>query len=234
MLLIVREGGIDDRLVRQLGGRLSATRAWRSSSPGANEIARYSRITQGVGVSQVPALVVVRPRRLSGIGARRHSVSYGFRNSQAVVQAVHDALYSGKDNLPTARGEAVPMRELPDYLRPLPGPNEGSGQRREAAAPEHPQPEDSGTPGLIRADAAAGHSGGFITDAIVDLGYATREQVDAGDHRSPATAGRRPEEILHRAGGDRRRAALPSDRRALRARLRRPRRSSTSTWAPRT
>ena len=26
----------------------------------------------------------------------------------------------------TARGERVPMRELPDYLRPLPGPNEGS------------------------------------------------------------------------------------------------------------
>ena len=27
-------------------------------------------------------------------------VSYGFRDSQGVVQAVHDAVYSGKDNLP--------------------------------------------------------------------------------------------------------------------------------------
>jgi hypothetical protein len=50
-------------------------------------------------VSQVPALVVVRPRRLSG-SVPQAQLSYGFRNSQAVVQAVHDALYSGKDNLP--------------------------------------------------------------------------------------------------------------------------------------
>jgi hypothetical protein len=27
-------------------------------------------------------------------------VSYGYRNSQSVVQAVHDALYTGRDNLP--------------------------------------------------------------------------------------------------------------------------------------
>jgi hypothetical protein len=98
VLLVVREGGVDDRLVRQSVDALS--------DPGtavfvtrANRIARYSRITQGVGVSQVPALVIVRPRRLSG-SVPQAQVSYGFRNSQAVVQAVHDALYSGKDNLP--------------------------------------------------------------------------------------------------------------------------------------
>jgi hypothetical protein len=27
-------------------------------------------------------------------------VDYGFRDAQGVVQAVHDAVYSGKDNLP--------------------------------------------------------------------------------------------------------------------------------------
>ena len=27
-------------------------------------------------------------------------MSYGFRNSQSVVQAVKDALYKGRDNLP--------------------------------------------------------------------------------------------------------------------------------------
>ena len=98
VLLIVREGGVDDRLVRQSVEALS--------DPGtavfvtrANGIARYSRITRGVGVSQVPALVIVRPRRLSG-SVPQAQLSYGFRNSQAVVQAVHDALYSGKDNLP--------------------------------------------------------------------------------------------------------------------------------------
>src|SRR6266513_1240322 len=42
---------------------------------------------------------VVRPRRISG-SVPEAQVSYGFRNSQSVVQAVHDALYTGHDNLP--------------------------------------------------------------------------------------------------------------------------------------
>jgi hypothetical protein len=98
VLLIARGGATDDRLVR------SSVRAL--SEPGvsvfvarAGKVARYSRITQGVGVNRVPALVVVRPKRLSG-GTPRATVSYGFRDSQSVVQAVRDALYSGKDNLP--------------------------------------------------------------------------------------------------------------------------------------
>jgi hypothetical protein len=98
VLLIVRGGATDDRLVRQSVQALS--------EPGvavfvarAKDIARYSRITQGVGVSQVPALVVVRPRRVSG-SVPQAEVSYGFRNSQSVVQAVHDALYTGRDDLP--------------------------------------------------------------------------------------------------------------------------------------
>jgi hypothetical protein len=98
VLLVARQGGIDDRLVRSSVRSLSA--------PGvtvfvtrANKVARYSRITQGVGVSQAPALVVVRPKRVSG-SAPEAQVAYGFRDAQGVVQAVHDAVYSGKDNLP--------------------------------------------------------------------------------------------------------------------------------------
>jgi hypothetical protein len=98
VLLVVRQGGIDDRLVRNSVSSLS--------EPGvsvfvtkANQVARYSRITQGVGVSQAPALVVVRPKRVSG-SVPEAQVSYGFRDSQGVVQAVHDAVYDGKDNLP--------------------------------------------------------------------------------------------------------------------------------------
>ncbi|MGA6946301.1 MAG: ATPase, T2SS/T4P/T4SS family, partial [Solirubrobacterales bacterium] len=58
--------------------------------------------------------------------------------------------------------------------------------------------ESSGTPGLIP-PMRRGHSGGFITDAIVDLGYATREQVDQAITQSRA-AGRRPEELLTEQG----------------------------------
>lgn len=98
-LLVVRPAGIDDRLVRGSVESLSARPGVAVFVVRADRIARYSRITQGVGVNRVPALVVVRPKRLSG-SVPEAQVSYGFRNSQSVVQAVQDALYSGKDDLP--------------------------------------------------------------------------------------------------------------------------------------
>jgi hypothetical protein len=99
VLLVVRQGGIDDRLVRGSVRSLSSHPGVSVFVTRANKVARYSRITQGVGVSQAPALVVVRPKRVSG-SVPEAQVSYGFRDSQGVVQAVHDAVYSGKDNLP--------------------------------------------------------------------------------------------------------------------------------------
>lgn len=99
VLLVARDGGIDDRLVRESVEGLSGDSGVAVFVVRASHIARYSRITQGVGVSQVPALVVIRPKRLSG-SVPQGQVTYGFRNSQSVVQQVHDALYNGKDNLP--------------------------------------------------------------------------------------------------------------------------------------
>jgi hypothetical protein len=99
VLLVVRQGGIDDRLVRNSVRSLTSDRGVSVFVTRATHVARYSRITQGVGVSQAPALVVVRPKRVSG-SVPEAQVSYGFRDAQGVVQAVHDAVYSGKDNLP--------------------------------------------------------------------------------------------------------------------------------------
>jgi hypothetical protein len=98
VLLVVRQGGIDDRLVRSSVQSLSGTGVAVFVTK-ASKIARYSRITQGVGVSQAPALVIIRPKRVSG-STPEAQVAYGFRDAQGVVQAVHDAVYSGKDNLP--------------------------------------------------------------------------------------------------------------------------------------
>jgi hypothetical protein len=98
VLLIVRGGGIDDRLVRGAVRTLNGDPGTAVFVSRAKDIARYSRITQGVGVDRVPALVVVRPRRESPVPEAQ--VNYGFRDSQSVVQAVHDALYSGRDDLP--------------------------------------------------------------------------------------------------------------------------------------
>lgn len=99
VLLVVRNHGIDDRLVSRSVRGLSGDSNLAIFVVRAKGIARYSRITQGVGVSQVPALVIVRPKRVSG-SVPEAQVAYGFRDSQTVVQYVHDALYSGKDDLP--------------------------------------------------------------------------------------------------------------------------------------
>src|SRR5262249_55215954 len=99
VLLVVRQGGIDDRLVRNSARQLSGESGVTLFVTRAGNVARYSRITQGVGISQAPALLVVRPKRVSG-PTPEAQVDYGFRDAQGVVQAVHDAVYSGKDNLP--------------------------------------------------------------------------------------------------------------------------------------
>jgi len=65
----------------------------------AGQIARYSRITQGVNVDRVPALIVLRPRHLTD-GTPEAILSYGFRGPESVEQAVRDALYKGPTDLP--------------------------------------------------------------------------------------------------------------------------------------
>jgi type IV pilus assembly protein PilB len=90
------------------------------------------------------------------------------------------------------------MRDLPDYLRPLPGPDDGPAANAAHAAAPGDEADAGGAPGLIP-PMHRGHTGGFITDAIVDLGYATREQVEQAITQSRA-AGRRPEELLLEQG----------------------------------
>lgn len=99
VLLVAKVSSTDDRLVRASVESLSSRDGISVFVARADKVARYSRITQGVGVNRVPALVVVRPRSVSK-GVPQAVVSYGFRDSQSVVQAVEDALYSGGDTLP--------------------------------------------------------------------------------------------------------------------------------------
>ncbi|HEX5375506.1 MAG TPA: hypothetical protein VFW48_05040 [Solirubrobacterales bacterium] len=94
VLLIVHDGGIDDRLVRDASDRLGSLSGVSTFVVPAAKIARYAAITEGVGVERVPALVVVRPKRLEG-SVPTASVSYGFQSGASVVQAVIDAGYEG-------------------------------------------------------------------------------------------------------------------------------------------
>jgi hypothetical protein len=94
-LLFVREGGIDDRLTLSAARRLRSLPRVSVFVVPAGRIARYAAIAQGVAVDRVPALVVMRPKRLArGIPAA--SVSYGFQSPESVVQAVVDAGYRGR------------------------------------------------------------------------------------------------------------------------------------------
>jgi type IV pilus assembly protein PilB len=79
----------------------------------------------------------------------------------------------------------------PSHLQPVPD----SGT---AAAPVLPGPEQTGTPGLTP-PLRSGHSRGFITDVLVELGFVSAEVVAAAVE-SARSAGRPPESLLLEQG----------------------------------
>lgn len=94
VLLFVRAGGIDDNLTTAAAKRLDGMAGVAPFVVPVDKIARYAAIAQGVNLNRVPALVVVRPRRLTN-GVPTASVRYGFQSPESVVQAVVDAGYKG-------------------------------------------------------------------------------------------------------------------------------------------
>jgi len=101
VLLITRANGIEDRRIGEDVDRLRSRSDVAVFTTSARGIARFSRITNGVSVERTPALVVVRPRRASEGGPPLASVGYGFRGPQSVQQAVRDALYEGRSDIPS-------------------------------------------------------------------------------------------------------------------------------------
>ena len=79
----------------------------------------------------------------------------------------------------------------PSHLRPVPD----SGT---SAAPAYPVAEESGTPGLTP-PLHRGHSRGYVTDVLVELGFASEELVSAAVE-SARSAGRTPEALLLEQG----------------------------------
>jgi hypothetical protein len=94
VLLIVRDGGIDDELTREAVEGLRSVADTAVFVAPVRQVARYAAITLGVDVSRVPALVVLRPKRLSEAGPEA-SITYGYQTFQNVDQAVRDARYDG-------------------------------------------------------------------------------------------------------------------------------------------
>ena len=100
VLLITRAKGIEDRRLGDQVDQLRSRDDVAVFTTSARGIARFSRITNGLSVDRAPALVVLRPRRASVGGPPQASVSYGFRGAQSVQQAVRDALYRGRSDIP--------------------------------------------------------------------------------------------------------------------------------------
>lgn len=99
VLLVVRRKGIDDEAVKAGLAQQGNTPDVALFVTNAGHISRYSRIATGVNVDRVPALIVLRPRKLTQ-GTPVATVSYGFRGPDSVAQAINDALYKGPTNLP--------------------------------------------------------------------------------------------------------------------------------------
>lgn len=96
VLLIVHNGGIDDNRVEVASEALAGMEDVKLIEVPVRQLPRYAAITLGLQVNRVPALVVVRPRKLSG-GVPQASVDYGFQTRETVVQAVRDASYKGPE-----------------------------------------------------------------------------------------------------------------------------------------
>jgi hypothetical protein len=96
VLLVVHDGGIDDKLVKSAAQQLRTRPGVSFFVVPAKQISRYAAITLGADVQQVPALLVMKPRDVSE-GVPQASVDYGFQTSQSVVQAVIDAGYDGPE-----------------------------------------------------------------------------------------------------------------------------------------
>jgi hypothetical protein len=99
VLFVFRHRGVDDAAVRSSVERLRGRSDLAVFVTHAANIARYARITEGVDVNRVPALIVLRPRHLTN-GTPTASVSYGFQGPDSVDQAIRNALYKGPSDLP--------------------------------------------------------------------------------------------------------------------------------------
>jgi hypothetical protein len=95
-LLVVHPGGIDDKLTALAATTLTAMPEVALIPVTIKQLPRYAAVTVGLELNRVPALVVLKPKRLSG-GTPQATVDYGFQTPQSMVQAVRDASYHGPE-----------------------------------------------------------------------------------------------------------------------------------------
>jgi hypothetical protein len=95
-LLFVHNGGIDDSQVKRAAGVLEGSPDVALFVVSSRDIARYAAATVGLEVNRVPALVVMKPKRLTH-GSPEATVDYGYQTAEGIRQAVKDAAYEGRE-----------------------------------------------------------------------------------------------------------------------------------------
>jgi type IV pilus assembly protein PilB len=80
------------------------------------------------------------------------------------------------------------IEDRPGHLRPVPAPGEAVARKADGA-------EDRGASNGLTPPTRRGHSGVFVTDVVVELGYATRQRVDEVITEA-RVAGKTPEALL--------------------------------------
>jgi hypothetical protein len=96
VLLVVHDGGIDDRLTAKAALALTTLPEVALIPVPVKRLPSYAAVTVGLDLNRVPALVVLKPKRLSE-GIPQAIIDYGFQTSQTLVQAVRDAAYNGPE-----------------------------------------------------------------------------------------------------------------------------------------
>lgn len=96
-LLVTKQAGLDDKEMRKAIGAIKGRNDVTVITVRVHDVAEYSRITEGVDLNRVPALVVIQPKKLTGKNdPPKATVSYGYRTPKSVTQAIDDQLYHGK------------------------------------------------------------------------------------------------------------------------------------------
>lgn len=95
VVLLVRDGGVDDHIVRRATKMLEGNPHVAFFSAKAKHVARFSALTGPLGVNRVPALIVVRPKRLNQGGPAPASVTYGLNSKTGIRQTIREAVYKG-------------------------------------------------------------------------------------------------------------------------------------------
>jgi hypothetical protein len=96
VLLIVHDGGIDDAYTALALKQVAEVEDVTPIVVPAKQISRYAGVTVGLNVSQLPALIALRPKALSH-GVPQAIVVYGYQTPQSVHQTIADASYKGPE-----------------------------------------------------------------------------------------------------------------------------------------